>query len=299
MPLKDLVAVTHDSPDYHEGRRQGIFYAESWALVHYLLLGSPERRGQIGTFLGLLAAHRPLPEAFATAFHTTYDALEMELRAYIRRLAMPYIQFKLPNALHDEQLTAQKLSRDETLFALGDLLAHASPATLRDANAMLEAAVRVNPANADALADLGLVASRERRYDDADALFAKALGLEPKDDLPYLAAGWSLLDRHRDMARARQLFEKALALHPDSPRALEGIGETYVHDTAADPAPGIDALQRSLALAPTQSDVAYNLVVLCARAGRRADAEKALAALEAIGRPEMIEQARWIVARMR
>src|SRR5215475_6695097 len=39
MPLHDLVAVTHSSPEYNERERQGMFYAESWLLTHYLMLG--------------------------------------------------------------------------------------------------------------------------------------------------------------------------------------------------------------------------------------------------------------------
>ena len=41
IPLPELMAVRHDSPLYNEGDRRSIFYAESWALLHYLLMGSP------------------------------------------------------------------------------------------------------------------------------------------------------------------------------------------------------------------------------------------------------------------
>src|SRR5215831_18219765 len=33
MPLKDLFTVAHDSPEYNERERQGVFYAESWLLT--------------------------------------------------------------------------------------------------------------------------------------------------------------------------------------------------------------------------------------------------------------------------
>ena len=39
MPLAELFAVTHDSPQYNERERQGIFYAESWLLTHFLMAG--------------------------------------------------------------------------------------------------------------------------------------------------------------------------------------------------------------------------------------------------------------------
>ena len=40
LPLESIVAVDHDSPLYNESDKTSIFYAESWALVHYLLMGS-------------------------------------------------------------------------------------------------------------------------------------------------------------------------------------------------------------------------------------------------------------------
>src|SRR6185295_18674663 len=42
MSLADLFAVTHTSAAYNETERRGLFYAQSWALAHYLVLGQPE-----------------------------------------------------------------------------------------------------------------------------------------------------------------------------------------------------------------------------------------------------------------
>jgi hypothetical protein len=47
FPLETLFRVEPSSGVYNEGDRSSVFYAESWALVHYLALGSPERRGQL------------------------------------------------------------------------------------------------------------------------------------------------------------------------------------------------------------------------------------------------------------
>ena len=43
VPLATLLAVTHESPLYNEKNRMGVFYSESWALVHYLLLGEQQK----------------------------------------------------------------------------------------------------------------------------------------------------------------------------------------------------------------------------------------------------------------
>ena len=56
MPIKELVAVGHDASVYNEGNRRSVLYAQSWALVHYLTLGSPARAPQFRKYLGALRA---------------------------------------------------------------------------------------------------------------------------------------------------------------------------------------------------------------------------------------------------
>ena len=88
LSLAELFAVKHGSPAYSEQNRATIFYAESWALVHYLVLGSDERRGQVNRFAALLQAGRPRgggQEAFGDI-----KALDRELQSYVRRPVFRY-----------------------------------------------------------------------------------------------------------------------------------------------------------------------------------------------------------------
>src|SRR5262245_14749851 len=59
IPLDRLLAVNHDSPDYRDNDKRGIFFAESWALVHYLMQGNPTRTPQLGRYLTLVRERRP------------------------------------------------------------------------------------------------------------------------------------------------------------------------------------------------------------------------------------------------
>ncbi|MGZ8710532.1 MAG: DUF1570 domain-containing protein [Thermoanaerobaculia bacterium] len=43
IPVSELLATTVDSPIYNERSRQGAFYAESWALFHYLMVDDARR----------------------------------------------------------------------------------------------------------------------------------------------------------------------------------------------------------------------------------------------------------------
>ena len=304
IPLKDLFAINRESKEYHEGSRQGVFYAESWALVHYLMIGSPERREQLGTYVGLIAGGRTIDDAFRTAFHGTYDDLERELRKYIRAFSLSYIRYTLKDLRAVEVPAPKPLSRDTLLVGLADLLMHSLSPHFGEAETFIAAAMRANPSNAEAYAEMGVAKSWQRQTAEAETYFEKAVQLGSREATPYLLYGDSILRRldanvprgagapSPDVVRARSLFRKATELDPQSAVAFSGLGATYAM-TTDDPAAGIAALERSLALAPSESNTIYNLIVLEARAGRRDDAAKRLDALARLSDdPEMVRQAR-------
>ncbi len=68
LPLPELFAVDHDSPVYNDASLKGSFYAQSWALVHYLLIGSEARRAETARFIAVLHEGVPSSTAFAAAY---------------------------------------------------------------------------------------------------------------------------------------------------------------------------------------------------------------------------------------
>src|SRR5262249_31101405 len=59
LPLKTLFEVDQKSPHYNERNKQTIFYAESWALMHYLIAGKEGRSEKLGKFLELMGSKMP------------------------------------------------------------------------------------------------------------------------------------------------------------------------------------------------------------------------------------------------
>ena len=123
MSLAALFAVKLGSPEYSEANRATIFYAQSWALVHYLVLGSDERRGQINRFGALLQAGRPAKEAASEAFGDI-DALDRELQSYVRRPVFRYRR-RLARVEVKENAWAAKIA-DLSSHPLGRLLGMAT-----------------------------------------------------------------------------------------------------------------------------------------------------------------------------
>jgi len=279
IPLRELISVDRESETYNERSRQGVFYAESWALLHYLMIGSEERRGQLTRYLSLIAAHKPADEAFASAFGVNYAQMEVELRAYVRRNAFQYTKFSLRDLAVSDIPKPEPMTYAAVLFQMGHLLANSSASNAGVAEQFLAEALKANPANAAAHADVGRLHDLAGRAGEAEESYHRAVQLGSTDPEIYLLYGASLIKRlgdaeeipTADVLKARGLFARSAELDPNSARAWAGIGATYAVSTE-EPADGIAALEKSLALAPGNLEAAFYLVQLYARLGRRADA---------------------------
>src|SRR5712692_9151749 len=70
LPLDVLLSVDHNSPYYNERDRAGVFYAESWALMHMLNL-SKLYRPEFGKFVTAVASGVPAANAFWQVYAKT------------------------------------------------------------------------------------------------------------------------------------------------------------------------------------------------------------------------------------
>ena len=142
-----------------------------------------------------------------------------------------------------------------------------------EATRHLEQAVALAPAYGDALNDLGVERMRAGRNDEAIELFRRAAEATPDQFEPRVNLALALLAAEKlDDAEAEAV--KALALDPDSPRALFAGGRIALArgelQTAA------ERLQRSVAAGgDTQAAAAVALGELCERAGQVAAAVEA------------------------
>ena len=68
LPLEQLLTVDHTSDLYNEGQRRSIFYAQSWAMVHILLAGQPDRAKEFGEYMRLTADGVASVDAWRQAF---------------------------------------------------------------------------------------------------------------------------------------------------------------------------------------------------------------------------------------
>lgn len=175
LPLKTLFAVDHSSPYYNEKNKKSVFYAQSWAVVHYLLLGNEgKRQPQFSTFINLLLNNKPVEEAFQQAFQMDFVTLEKELKEYIKRRSYPGQVATFERKLEiDAQMQSAALTEAEGQFYLGDLLLHAHQ--LERAEKLLQQAVKLDPNLSIAEASLGMLYMRRNDFARAKSHLERAV----------------------------------------------------------------------------------------------------------------------------
>jgi tetratricopeptide (TPR) repeat protein len=286
LPLRTLLQVDHDSPYYNGNDKEGIFYAESWALVHYLILGNDGRRlQQLSKFLELVEANVPLEQAFPQAFQTTFEKMEGELRDYIGRNRYPitWNKFAFKSAV-DTEMKATPISEAEAQAYFGDLLLHSNRA---EAESYLQRALALDPQLAMANASLGMLRARQHKLADAREYLDRALAANPQNYLVHYYYAYVLSREGMDesqivseyepktAARIRAELDKAIELRPDYPESyslLAFINLVTVNHLDE----SIAMLKRVLATSPGRKDLLFMLAQIHSRKGEYQTARQIL-----------------------
>jgi len=294
LPLAELFALGVRSRDYHEGSRRGAFYAQSWALAHYLLVGNPDRRELTLRYLRTLSRGEPADEAFRLAFG---GELEAELRAYIHRGVFRHVQ--APGAKVEPGFRSAPLPREDLLAGLGLLLSFLDPSLRSVAEEHLKAALAANPGHGPALAGLGVLAELAGRTEEAGSWLERAAKAAPDDFLIQYRWGLNRLALAPDRAALRQAADalgRAVALRPDFGDAWARLGYALSSEVPLPPE-ALRAFETAHRLMPWDTSIAFNLMLTRIRMGKAKEAEALIdGAIALEGGPAEAERARsvWV-----
>ncbi|MEO5618390.1 MAG: DUF1570 domain-containing protein, partial [Candidatus Eisenbacteria bacterium] len=247
-PVRQILLMAGNSPDYYSGPQRQTVYAQSWALVHALAL-DPEDSGRR---FGRLLSRISLGEQAETVMKAIYgpgvlDSLEGALRERMTRITLPYVEREFTVPVEDLSLQSRPLGRAETLTLLGELLANAPDSLIPRARAHLEAAWREDSSRAQSAAWLGTLAERSHDRPLAGVWYARATRAADADARALATVGTALANRRRqdgaplawpargtgaEELRARDLLRRAMATDPAVPEWLVPFGRTFLEDTA-------------------------------------------------------------------
>ena len=226
IPLRVLLNIDYKSPYYTEIEKQSLFYAESWAFLHYLMLSNNgQRADQVVRFVQLLSKHTPIDEAFKTAFSTSVEAMETDLQGYIQQERYRFTERAFSaTAQTDVRLESSGVSEAALQAYFGDLLFHSNRPEAED---YLQKALLLNPDQPLARESLGALRYKQGRIAEALPFLEQAFDSDstnvlalyyyasalcmPISENPILNFGYA----PELAAKSRAALKKAIALRPD------------------------------------------------------------------------------------
>lgn len=173
IPIQELFKVDFESPYYTEKEKNNIFYAESWALVHYLSQGS--RQKEYLQFVRAILNGIGVDEAFSAAFHTSYGVLEKELKDYISQNNSPVAIYNFSSIDFEKNSTVENLREIEVKHYLGKLLLPLG--ILVEAQQYFEDIIKQEPTNPLGYEGLGRLFIEKKHFSEAKESLEKAISL--------------------------------------------------------------------------------------------------------------------------
>lgn len=239
LPMDQLLRAK-GSFDIESETGRGMYYAQSWALTHWLLADQTRARA-LGVYLNAVGAGEDPAEAWQATFGIAPDALEAQLKAYLRG-RLYYSETDIPPVTPEIAVSTLSPAWDAVILPL---INTRSPRPEETDGPALLATSRANAARFpdDALALVAL-GRAERRWGEsaaAEIALARALEIEPAnveglllmadilEERSDLAADEAEIDRQREQAvallrRALEADPRDYRIHADLARLRRGAG---------------------------------------------------------------------------
>lgn len=273
LPMDQLLRA-QGSFDIDTQAGRGMYYAQSWALTHWLLADATRARA-LGVYLNAVGAGRDPIEAWQSSFGIAPAALEAQLKAYVRG-RLYYSELNIPPVTPEIAVSPLSPAWDAVILPL---INTRSPRPEEVDGPALLATSRTNAARFpdDALALVAL-GRAERRWGDpaaAETALARALEIEPAnieglllmadivEERSSLETDLADIDRERDLAatllgRALEAGPKDYRVYADLARLRRGAEDYPTQDDlmtwamAARYAPQVMSIRGDAAIAMLQ-----------------------------------------------
>jgi len=268
LPLDLLFSVVHDSPYYNEAEKTNVFYAESWALTHYLMTDPARQKAlQLGKYINLVENGDDPVDAAKTAFGDL-GQLKKELDSYVSRTSYTMYGVELPESADPKTFPSRIVPAAEADATLGEF--DVSRGSLQTARPKIEEAIKLDPNLALAQESMGLLLFREDKHDEAQKYFSRAVALDSKSALAYYLDGMLLVSSGsaaHDPAEAQAALEKAVALNPELAPAWDSLAFLYT----ANPEnwnKALSACEQAVKAMPGDPGYRLNMVAVLLRMGK-------------------------------
>lgn len=229
LPLDALFAVDRNSPYYHEENKGSIFYAESWALTHYLEMQDANNHTQKLSDYMLLVSSQVDTITAGTRTFGDLKQLQVALQHYVEQSRFGAL--KLTKALppRDATFTTQPLAPAQAAAMRADFLAYNQRET--DSRALLDQVLRDDPDNTLAHETMGFIEFRAGHLDQAERWYEQAVKLDSQSYLAHYYFAAIALNRGQSGpemdGRIESSLQKAIKLNPSFAPSYDRLAMFY------------------------------------------------------------------------
>jgi Tfp pilus assembly protein PilF len=226
LPLTTLLKVDVNSPYYHEEQKGSVFYAESWALTHYLeMTDRIQQTHRLSDYAQLVSQNHD-SVASAQQVFGDLNVLQKTLDSYVSRSSFKYFTLATATDVDDAAFKVRALKPPEANAVRADLLA--CDERTKDARTLLDAVLRDDPNNVLAHETMGYLEFRENHLEAARKWYEQAVKLDSQSYLAhYYFAAISMRAGDLNVADVEASLRAAIKLNPNFAPAYDQLAAFY------------------------------------------------------------------------
>jgi tetratricopeptide (TPR) repeat protein len=232
LPLTTLLKVDQTSPYYHEEQKGSVFYAESWALTHYIEVTDRQKgTNRIYDYAKLLIKKEDPVVAAQQAFGDL-NQLQKSLNSYISQ--GQFMMFKINTVVTADESTFQvrEIPTPDADAIRADVLVYNR--RTKDAQALLDSTLRDDPKNALAHETMGYLKFREGDIPAARKWYGEAVQLDSQSYLAhyyYATMSMNAVSDGQD-PEIESSLRTCIKLNPAFAPAYDALAMRYSRDAA-------------------------------------------------------------------
>jgi len=230
IPLEELITMNPYVKYRGDDKQINLFYAESWAFVHYSIFGDGMEHGaKLASFFRKIEQGEDQKKAFVEAFGS-FESMQDAIDKYIRRFL--FNAYVLPNTdqMKEKDFPSRKLSVAETEAAIGGYRLFKRDTA--EARELIEDALDEDPKLAEAHECKAFLLFQDGKDEEAQREFAAAYEL---DNTRFLSLYYLTMlspsaasDAPEDQAKLRDALRQILKLNPEFGEAEVQLALWYV-----------------------------------------------------------------------
>lgn len=226
IPLPVLFKVDANSPYYHEEEKGSVFYAESWALMHFLEVQDKQKGTyRLSDYLRMVSQHEDAAVAAEKAFGDLKQ-LQATLEGYIR--SGDYKQFGLNSAtapIDESSYVVKALTQTDADVERANILANVHRED--EARAVIDEVLKTEPNNAAAHETMGYIELDAGNHEAARKWFGEAVKLDSQSYLAnYYYAAMSMGADEDDSVESS--LQTAIKLNPNFAPAYDRLAGVWI-----------------------------------------------------------------------